>query len=216
MTTFYTYPEPGPSTLTWAAGSSSATLSALVLGLLIAAANNFRISTTPRKPARKRFVPGSSNSTAWLRRSGPDAQPARDILKGLMTRSYERVWQGDNNGTLTMPTIAQTAASMDTMFETLNRLRETAPDARKYLLVRAAELAALINNQRLQISLQLNNSISRPFMTILVAWACLLFFGFGMQAPLYGAPYGDGRSGITVPGRRFSRSRSADLAGSGS
>ena len=40
----------------------------------------------------------------------------------------------------------------------------------------------MINNQRLLISLQLNNSISWPFMTIMVAWACVLFFGFGMLA----------------------------------
>ena len=39
-----------------------------------------------------------------------------------------------------------------------------------------------MNSQRLQISLQLNNSISWPFMTILISWACLLFFGFGLLA----------------------------------
>jgi uncharacterized membrane protein len=43
-------------------------------------------------------------------------------------------------------------------------------------------LATSINNQHLQISLQLNNALSRSFMTILISWACLLFFGFGMLA----------------------------------
>jgi hypothetical protein len=156
-----------------------ATMSALVLGLLIASANNFH---NTQKAGLETVCARVLELDGVLRRYGPDAQPARDIPKELITRSYERVWQGDNNSILTMPTIAQTAASMDTMFETLNRVRETAADERKYLLVRAAELAALINNQRLQISLQLNNSVSWPFMTILVAWACLLFFGFGMLA----------------------------------
>src|SRR5271167_2102092 len=32
------------------------------------------------------------------------------------------------------------------------------------------------------MSLQLTNSPSWPFMTILASWACLLFFGFGMLA----------------------------------
>ena len=43
-------------------------------------------------------------------------------------------------------------------------------------------MATSINDQRLQMSLQLNNSISWPFLTILIAWACVLFFGFGMLA----------------------------------
>ena len=47
---------------------------------------------------------------------------------------------------------------------------------------KAGDLATSINNQHLQISLQLNNSLSWPFTTILISWACLLFFGFGMLA----------------------------------
>jgi hypothetical protein len=49
-------------------------------------------------------------------------------------------------------------------------------------MAKAEDLATSINDQRLQISSQLNNSISWPFMTILISWACLLFFGFGMLA----------------------------------
>jgi hypothetical protein len=97
------------------------------------------------------------------------------MLKELITSSYEGVWQ-DDNGTLSMPTVEQAVAPMDGLFLTLNDLRGAAPDSRKYLMAKAG------NNQRLQISLQLNNSISWPFMTILISWACLLFFGFGMLA----------------------------------
>jgi hypothetical protein len=98
----------------------------------------------------------------------------------LVTGSYERVWEGDN-GTLRMPTV-QAIARADSLFLTLNVLREAAPDSRKYLMAKAGDLATSINDQRLQMSLQLNNSISWPFMTILIAWASLLFFGFGILA----------------------------------
>ena len=77
-----------------------------------------------------------------------------------------------------MPTV-DAVARMDSMFFALNALREAAPDSRKYLMVKAGDLATSINDQRLQMSLQLNNSISWPFMIILIAWASLLFFGFG-------------------------------------
>jgi hypothetical protein len=34
------------------------------------------------------------------------------------------------------------------------------------------------------MSLRLSNSLSWPFMAILVWWACLLFFGLAMLAPV--------------------------------
>ncbi len=34
------------------------------------------------------------------------------------------------------------------------------------------------------MALQLNDSLSWPFMTILISWACLLFFGFGLLAQI--------------------------------
>jgi predicted benzoate:H+ symporter BenE len=35
-------------------------------------------------------------------------------------------------------------------------------------------------DQRLQMTLQLTNSLSWPFLTILVSWTSFLFFGFGI------------------------------------
>jgi hypothetical protein len=154
-----------------------ATLSALVLGLLVASANSFY---NTQKASLETVSARVLELDGVLRRYGPDAQPARDILKDLVTGSYERVWEGDN-GTLRMPTV-EAAGRMDSMFFTLNALREASPDSRKYLMAKAGDLATSINDQRLQMSLQLNNSISWPFMIILIAWASLLFFGFGTLA----------------------------------
>jgi hypothetical protein len=154
-----------------------ATLSALVLGLLIASANSFY---NTQKASLETVSARVVELDGVRRRYGPDAQPAREILKELVTGSYERVWQGDE-GTLRMPKV-ETVERMDSMFFALNALREAAPDSRKYLMAKAGDLATSINDQRLQMSLQLNNSISWPFMTILIAWASLLFFGFGTLA----------------------------------
>jgi hypothetical protein len=152
-------------------------MSALVLGLLVASANSFY---NTQKASLEMVSARVLELDGVLRRYGADAQPARDLLKDLVTGSYERVWEGDN-GTLRMPTV-QAIARADSLFLTLNVLREAAPDSRKYLMAKAGDLATSINDQRLQMSLQLNNSISWPFMTILIAWASLLFFGFGMLA----------------------------------
>ncbi|HME28055.1 MAG TPA: hypothetical protein VKI44_43165 [Acetobacteraceae bacterium] len=155
-----------------------ATLSALVLGLLIASANNFY---NTQKGGLETISARVLELDGVLRRYGPDAQPARTMLKDLITGSYERVWRGNNHGATTMPSVeGADEQQMNGLFLTLNALREAAPAERKYLMAKAGDLAESINNQYLQISLQLSNSLSWPFMTILVAWASLLFFGFGM------------------------------------
>ena len=147
-----------------------ATLSALVLGLLIASANNFYNS---QKTGLETVSARVLALDGVLRRYGPDAKPARETLKELITGSYTHVWQGDK-GTLTTPTVEQAEERMDRLFVTLNGLREVAPDSRKYLMAKAGDLAQSINNQHLQISLQLNNSLSWPFMTILLGMLAVL------------------------------------------
>jgi hypothetical protein len=157
-----------------------ATMSALVLGLLIASANSFYNS---QKAGLEMVSARVLELDGVLRRYGPETQSARDLLKEMVTNSYDRVWQ-NGSGTVRMPTIEQTEASMNGMFVILNGLREGAPEGRKYLLAKASDMTTSINDQRLQMSLQVSNSVSWPFMTILVSWASLLFFGFGMLARL--------------------------------
>jgi hypothetical protein len=153
-------------------------MSALVLGLLVASASNFY---NTQKAGLETISARVLQLDSLLRRYGSDAKPARDLLKEMVTNSYESVWEGGSRN-LRMPTIEQTAVSMDAMFGILNHLRETAPVERQYRLGKAAEIASSINDQRLQMALQVSNSLSWPFMTILVSWACLLFFAFGTLA----------------------------------
>ena len=86
-----------------------ATMSALVLGLLIASANNFYNS---QKTGLETVSARVLALDGVLRRYGPDAKPARDTLKELITGSYTHVWQGDK-GTLTTPTVEQAEERMD-------------------------------------------------------------------------------------------------------
>jgi hypothetical protein len=83
-----------------------ATLSALVLGLLIVSANNFyntQKSGLETASARVLQIDG------MLRRSGPEAQQARNVLKNMFASKQT------NSGILKMPTIEETNASMVSM-----------------------------------------------------------------------------------------------------
>ena len=60
-------------------------------------------------------------------------------------------------------------------------------DAQKSRLSKAAELIASIQDLRLETRLQIDNSVTWPFLSILVSWTALLFFGFGLLARLNAA-----------------------------
>lgn len=155
-----------------------ATMSALVLGLLIASASNFY---NTQKSGLELVSARALQLDGVLRAYGPEAQPARGLLRDLVSSGYEQIWQS-SGGVVTVPTIEGTETKMDAMASFLNRLRPTASETQKQLLSRATELFSSITDQRLLMSLQLNNSLSWPLMTILVSWTSLLFFGFGMLA----------------------------------
>ncbi len=155
-----------------------ATMSALVLGLLIAQASNFY---NTQKAGLELVSARTLQLDAQLGRIGPEAQPARDRLKQMMTDSYERVWHG-NAGSARLPSIRVTAADMDIVFRYLNALRATTSDLQKEQVARATDTFSSIGDQRMVMTLQTTNSISTPFMIILLAWNSLVFFGFGLIA----------------------------------
>src|SRR5262249_47228072 len=65
----------------------------------------------------------------------------------------------------------------------IDQLRPTI-DAQKSLQSKAADLIASIQDLRLGTRLQIDNSVTWPFLSILVSWPELLFFGFGLLPPL--------------------------------
>jgi hypothetical protein len=154
-----------------------ATMSALVLGLLIANASSF---FNAQKIGLETVSAQVLELDGVLRRYGAEAEPARFLLKDILRSTYDDVWEPA--GTSAPPDAGQIVGRTNGLFVALNTLLETAPDSRKYRVQKAEELASAINDQRLRMSLQVNDSMSSPFMTILVLWISLLFFGFGMVA----------------------------------
>ena len=67
-----------------------ATLAALVLGLLIAEADSFY---TSQRSGLEVLSARVLELDAVLRQFGPEAKPARDLLKNTLESSYQRIWQ---------------------------------------------------------------------------------------------------------------------------
>ncbi len=149
------------------------TMTAIVLGLLIASANSFYNTQLSNLEVT---AAGFLQLDGVLRRYGPDATPVRAQLKAAAIRTYDDDW---GTGSETPPTIADSNADIDAFFASLDSLKP-GTDAEKSRFSRATGIAASIGDQRLLTTLQVANSISWPFLTILVSWTSLLFFGFGI------------------------------------
>lgn len=149
------------------------TMTALVLGLLIASANSFYDTQKNELEQRAAKV---LQLDGVLRRYGPEAKPVRDQLKASALKVYDEDW---GTGSETLPTIAEATATIDAFAAALDSMQPTT-NAQTYRLTRAHNIAAAIADQRLQMTLQLANPLSWPFLIILVSWTSLLFFGFGI------------------------------------
>ena len=154
-----------------------ATMSALVLGLLIASANTFYSSQkSDLEILSERIIELDSK----LRDYGSDAQPIRDLLKATVTQVYQNTWNSPHDAER-LATIAEMRASWGAIGRQIDELRPTI-DAQKSLQSKAADLIASIQDLRLGTRLEIDNSVTWPFLSILISWAALLFFGFGLLA----------------------------------
>ncbi|HEX4181967.1 MAG TPA: hypothetical protein VHY34_01775, partial [Caulobacteraceae bacterium] len=129
-----------------------ATLSALALGLLVASANNFY---NTQKASLELVCARVILLDGVLRRYGPEAAPARAALRDFVRSSYQGTLSGEQ-ASLIVPTVGHAVGRMDKVFVAIDTLRESAPASQQYKIAKAEDLAGEINDQRLQMSLQLD------------------------------------------------------------
>lgn len=152
-----------------------ATMSALVLGLLIASAKTSfdRINDEVTQTAAKVVLLDRA-----LANYGPETKEARDLLHGIFASVIELIFSGEGSqlGELDTP---KRLARME-QFQT--KLRELAPrnDAQRSLQSRALEFSNDLAQMRWLLIAQGEGSISTPFLVVLVFWLAIIFAGFGL------------------------------------
>ena len=148
-----------------------ATMSALVLSLLIASAN----SSYDRQSSELKVL---SANVLLLDRTlkfyGPGAKEARDGLRDAIRQTHDRIWSPDG----------VRPENLDSVNASIEQLLRLSPktDAERMMQSRAVQESESITQSRLAMFEQLGSSISWPFLTVLVFWICLLFVGFGLFA----------------------------------
>jgi hypothetical protein len=154
-----------------------ATMSALVLSLLIASA-----STSYDRQSNE--LKALSTDIILLDRTlesyGPGAKVARDRLRDAVRQAHDRIWSPDG----VRPENLDSRATRNSVNANIEQLLRLSPktDAERMMQSRAVQESESITQSRLAMFEQLDSSISWPFLTVLVFWICMLFLGFGLFA----------------------------------
>jgi hypothetical protein len=156
-----------------------ATLSALVLGLLIASAKStFDTTSSELKQTGSKIILLDRTMAGY----GPETREARDVLRRSVTSALDRVWPEEKTEQTEAKALAPTAGA-----ETVqNKLLQLSPknDAQRWLQSRALQVnGELAEASWLLIEQRGESSLPKPFLVMLVCWLTIIFFCFGMLSP---------------------------------
>lgn len=153
-----------------------ATLSALVLGLLIASAQS---ALQTQSNQIKQMTANVILLDNMLARSGADAQPLRALLRSGVQSLVDRIWR-EQDAVSTKATPFEATTQADLFFDNLLKL---APrnDAERIAQTKAIQLGIDLAQTRVLFA-QSSYSVPRPFLDVLIFWLSAIFVSFGLFA----------------------------------
>jgi hypothetical protein len=156
-----------------------ATMTALVLGLLISSAK-------ASFDALSSEMTGTSSKVILLDRTlanyGPDAKEARDRLRSVVAKVIDRIEQ---KNTEDLRQLAAPTQEVDALYDNIQALLPK-DDRQRSLQAEALSILREIRQTRWLMYEQQSVSISMPMLIILVSWLTALFISFGLLAPANG------------------------------
>jgi hypothetical protein len=155
-----------------------ATLSALVLGLMVASAKS---SYDSQKAGFQQL----STNLILLDRSlafyGPEAKDSRELLRRAVTLVLNSRWP--ENGAVSLKLDSPEISEASTAFYA--SVRDLAPktEAQKSIQASALQMSADLARLRWQLNQTDESSFPTPFLVVLVFWLTVLFITFGLFSP---------------------------------
>jgi len=153
-----------------------ATLTALVLSLLIASAkSSFDAQTSDVAEMSAKVV----LLDRVLANYGPEARDARDLLRDVIVRNIDRLWPQERSqaSKLTTP-----ATGSDVLYQSIQALLPK-DNTQRTLQAQATNIVVSLGETRWLMYAHGANSISKPMLAILVFWLTVIFISFGLNAP---------------------------------
>ncbi|HYY30723.1 MAG TPA: hypothetical protein VE860_22490 [Chthoniobacterales bacterium] len=152
------------------------TMSALVLGLLIASAKGFYDTQNSELTEMSAKVVLLDRVLAHY---GPETKEVRDLLHSTVARTLDRIWPKDRRQP---PQIDPTAAGGERVYD---KILELSPknEAQRSLQAQAASLAIDLGKMRWLMLAQGGSFISVPVLVLVVFWLAIIFISYGLFAP---------------------------------
>lgn len=154
-----------------------ATLSALVLGLLVASA---QASYQTQSNQIKQITANVVLLDNILARSGPEAQPVRVLLRSGLKTLVDRIWRRADSAASAPAAPFETSAQSDLFYDKLLALTPR-NDAERQMQTKAIQLGIELAQTRLLFA-QSGIAIPIPFLIVLVCWVTIIFVSFGLFA----------------------------------
>jgi hypothetical protein len=154
------------------------TLTALVLGLLVAATKGTYDAQTGTV---KELAAQVAVLDRVLAQYGPGAGEARVRLRALAQAVLDQIWPHDAGGTVDFSG-RQTRQAGEAFFEAIAAL-EPKTDSRRLLKSRMQEMTVGLGQLRQRLVVNSERSIPTSMLVMLGVWQATLFAGFGLLAP---------------------------------
>lgn len=157
------------------------TMSALVIGLLIATAAS---SFATRRSELAQMAVNIVLLDRGLAHYGSETKEAREQLRRAVTMELERDWPQDRAATPASfdPTATGTG---EVVFDKIQELKPQ-NDIQRSLKAQLLTIATNVGQTRWLLFEQGGSSIPIPFLVVLVLWLSLIFTSFGLFAPTNG------------------------------
>jgi hypothetical protein len=154
-----------------------ATLTALVLGLLISSSHS---AYTAQEAELQQLSVHIYQLDRILAHFGADAVQERELLRRIVAADIARIWPpGGVAGAKHAPLAAQQDA--EGLFDSIAGLSPKT-DLQRFGQSRAVQLLTSIGETQRLLVEQAQGSLSWPFLLVLLSWLIVLFFGFGICA----------------------------------
>jgi len=155
-----------------------ATITALVLGLLVSSAKG------TFDGASARIVQTGTNIIildGLLKRYGPETAGIREKVRAQAGATIHRIWPSERTSESKVAIIER----QDMIEVVQGHLRELTPatDAQRKVLAEAEQVAGDIARTRWMFVEESQNELPKPFLIVLVFWLTVLFLSFGLFAP---------------------------------
>jgi len=154
-----------------------ATMSALVLSLLIASAKS---SYDTQSNEIQQLAANVVQLDQALALYGPEAGDARKLLRQAVTAAHDRIWPIDDNRPANLdPAVSR--GELQKFYIIMENLSPTT-DTQRHAQSTALQLVAGLSHMRMLMFEQVDGTISWPLLVVLIFWVSVLFLGFGLFA----------------------------------